>query len=153
MIVDSLIPVKKIFKQIENVTNDEPSVVLTSNFRGYVPLIKVVPIDPRYNAPVNDNFRSELAPWLDNNPNTPSSKPSSLSANIIKSNKALILDPFQEQFEPSGDEGDEANNIEMTLKASGFVVTRKENDQVTIDDFKSLDKYGVIAIVSPRSES
>lgn len=148
LIVDSLIPVQKTFKQVENVTNDEPPVTLTSNSRGYAPLLKVVPIDPRFNAPVNDNFRSELAPWLDNNPNTPSGKPSSLSANIIKSNKALILAPFRDEFEPSGDEGDEANNIEMTLKAAGFVVTRKENDQITIDDFKSLDKYGVVAIVS-----
>lgn len=135
-------------ESIRLLDNDEPPGVLASNSRGYAPLVKVVPIDPRYNAPVNDNFRSELASWLDNNPNTPSGNVSSLSTNIIKSNQALILDPFRRQFEPSGDEGDEANNIEMTLKAAGFVVTRKENDQVTIDDFKSLDKYGVIALVS-----
>ncbi len=106
----------------------------------------VVPRDPSRPAP-GYNF-PELAPWLDNDPNTPSDIPSSLSTNIVKSNKALILDPFRQQFEPFGDKGDEANNIEDTLKAAGFIVTRKTNSDVTIEDFKNLDQYGVIAIVS-----
>lgn len=106
----------------------------------------VVPRDPSRPAP-GYNF-PELAPWLDNDPNTPSGIPSSLSTNIVKSNKALILDPFRQQFEPFGDKGDEANNIEDTLKAAGFIVTRKTNIDVTIEDFKNLDQYGVIAIVS-----
>jgi len=106
----------------------------------------VVPRDPSRPAP-GYNF-PELAPWLDNDPNTPSDIPSSLSTNIVKSNKALILDPFRQQFEPFGDTGDEANNIEDTLNAAGFIVTRKTNSNVTIEDFKNLDQYGVIAIVS-----
>jgi len=83
--------------------NDELPVVLASNSRS--PLVIVRPVDPGYNSPPPRyaRFRSVLAPWLDNNPNTPSGNPSSLSANIIKSNQALILDPFRRQFEPSGD--------------------------------------------------
>lgn len=106
----------------------------------------IIPRDSSQPAP-GYNF-PELAPWLDNDPNTPSDVPSTLSANIVKSNRALILDPFQNQFESSDDKGDEANNIEETLKAAGFIVTRKAKTDVTIEDFKNLDQYGVIAIVS-----
>lgn len=41
-----------------------------------------------------------LDPWLDNDPNTPSDLPSSLSANIVGSNRALLLSPFKFEFNP-----------------------------------------------------
>ncbi len=48
-----MIPVQKIFKQVKNVTNDEPPVVLTSNSRGYAPLLKVVPFDDQFDVLLN----------------------------------------------------------------------------------------------------
>lgn len=152
LIFDNFVSSSDTFGQYENLMNDGDGINLFLNSPSNQPdfararSLVIAPRDPSQPDP-GYNF-PELAPWLDNDPNTPSGAPSSLSANIVKSNRALILDPFQNQFEPSGDTGDEANNIEDTLRAAGFIVTRKANTDVTIEDFKNLDQYGVIAIVS-----
>lgn len=62
---------------------------------------------------------------------------------------ALVLAPYAWQFEPY-DEGDEIANL---LRDAGIDVTEKRNatqntGSVTIEDFKNLDRYGLIAISS-----
>jgi hypothetical protein len=85
-----------------------------------------------------------LDPWLDNDPNTPSDLPSSLSANIVGSNRALVLSPFKPEFNPY----DESDEIADSLTQLGFDVELKSDTQVTLNDFKQLDQYGVIAFIS-----
>jgi hypothetical protein len=65
-------------------------------------------------------------------------------SNVVDSNKALILSPYEHSF---GDE-DEGQEIADQLEVFGMEVTYKENAAVTLSDFKNMDQYGVIVIVT-----
>lgn len=57
--------------------------------------------------------------------------------------KALILTPFQFQFDP---DGSRAANIVQSLSNAGFEITYKKNSDVTLDIIKTLNNYDVIYI-------
>ena len=72
-----------------------------------------------------------------------------ISGNTVNSNVALTIAPAAWKFEPL----DETNEIANQLKQAGFMVVEERNDSsgdvnVTVEDFKELDKYGVVVISS-----
>jgi hypothetical protein len=62
------------------------------------------------------------------------------------SNRALVLAPYRTYFESHG--GDEANEVAQILTDAGYDVTFKQDAQVTVNDFKNLSNYGVLAVSS-----
>ncbi|MBD2184254.1 hypothetical protein H6S82_11665 [Planktothrix sp. FACHB-1355] len=61
---------------------------------------------------------------------------------LNSSSQILVLSPYAFQFEPY----DEGNNIASILNDAGFDVKDEYNDDVTVEDFKNLERYGAIAI-------
>lgn len=59
-------------------------------------------------------------------------------------NHALVLSPYAFQFEPF----DEGNEIAQKFRDADFSVVEKNNANVSVEDFKNLQKYTAIAITA-----
>jgi Legume lectin domain/RTX calcium-binding nonapeptide repeat (4 copies) len=100
---------------------------------------------------VTVGFSANLAAGLNvrGGSSTPVNESSTSSSNNsgsigVDCNKALVLSPYAYQF-GSNDEG---SKIAELLKNSGFDVTFKSDNQVSVEDFKHLEKYRAIAIMT-----
>lgn len=67
--------------------------------------------------------------------------------NKIDSRRAIILSPFHSQFAPH-DESPELKQLFEEKSCPAYEVTYLLNQAASVDSFKSLDQYGIVAIVS-----
>ncbi|HEY5838211.1 MAG TPA: hypothetical protein VIT19_04180 [Pyrinomonadaceae bacterium] len=65
----------------------------------------------------------------------------------IESRRALILSPFHFQFAPDDENGEIAQLLEG-MSCPSYEVTSLADQQTSVDSFKNLDQYGIIAIIS-----
>lgn len=67
--------------------------------------------------------------------------------NKIASRKAIILSPYHHEFAPH-DEGKELEQLFAERSCPAYEVTYAADQATSVDSFKNLDSYGIIAIIS-----